>query len=263
MQSRFRNLALSVGGAVAALLAAPPALAEVGDEPLARFEDPICPGIAGLRVEAAEIVVGRIRENVQAFDRRLAPPETCEPNLIVAVVDDSQAFLEELRSKNGWVFAELSRQDRDAALGQSGPARALLRVRARSRDGMPIARREDLVDLPQTYMWSAHSKIYTATRNDILSALVLFDRESVRGLTLTQLADYATFRALTRTLPETADARGASIVALFDGGAARPAELTEFDRAYLGKLYEGLPNIPGALRLAELEKATGRNVFEQ
>jgi hypothetical protein len=107
----------------------------------------------------------------------------------------------------------------------------------------------------------AHSKIYGATRNDIINAMVLFDRNAVRGLTLTQLADYAAFRALTRMLPQTSDTRADSIVSLFDGAGNRPAELTAFDRAYLGALYNGLGNIPAPARMAELEKATGRDIF--
>src|SRR5690606_35242162 len=138
-------------------------------------------------------MVGRIRANLEAFGRRLAPASDCKPNLVVAFVQSGQDFVDALERENGWLFAEMSRAAREAVLAETGPARVLLRVRARSRDGMPIARRENLTDLPQTEMWMAHSKIYTATRNDIFSALVLFDRDAVDGRTIEQLADYATF----------------------------------------------------------------------
>lgn len=259
MLARLR--ALAAGGLIAAMLVAAPASAQSGDEPLARFEDPVCPGIAGLREDAAEFMVGRIRANLEAFGRRLAPAGDCKPNLVVAFVQSGQDFVDALARQNGWLFAEMSQDARQAVLAETGPARVLLRVRARSRDGMPIARRENLVDLPQTEMWMAHSKIYTATRNDIFSALVLFDRDAVDGRTIEQLADYATFRALTETLPQTAETRRDSILALFDPGGASPAGLTEFDRAYLGELYKGVPNIPATARIAALEKATGRDVF--
>jgi hypothetical protein len=126
---------------------------------------------------------------------------------------------------------------------------------------MPVPRRENLIDLPSTEQWMAHSKIYTATRNDILYALVLIDREAARGLNVAQLADYALYRSLTRTLPQTPDTRADSILALFDGSGARPAGLTEFDRAYLDELYDGVPNLPAPARLAQLEAATGRDIF--
>lgn len=259
MMTRIGAFVLS--GLAGALLAASPVAAQSDEEPLARFEDPVCAGIVGLRRDAAEMMVDRIRADLASFGRRLAPAGDCEPNLVVAVVDSGREFIDRLQQGDGWVFAELGQADRAVVLGETGPARALLRVRARSRDGMPIPRRENLTDLPETGMWMAHSKIYTATRNDIVNALVLFDRSAVRGMTLTQLADYAAFRALTRTLPQTPDTRRDSILSLFDQGGNRPAELTAFDRAYLGQLYSGQANMPAPAQLAELEKATGRDIF--
>jgi hypothetical protein len=261
LRTRVRPLALSLAAAAAVLAAAPPAFAETGEEPLARFEDAVCPGVVGLRVEAAEEMVGRIRARAAEFGRRLAPEGNCEANVVVAFVDDGQAFARRMQRENGWLFAELSQSDKRAALEAEGPARAILRVRARSRDGMPIPRRESLTDLPQTESWMAHSKIYTATRNDILYSLVLIDRAAIRGMTLGQLADYAAYRSLTRTLPQTPETRADSILSLFDGGAQQPAGMTEFDRAYLGQLYTGMANLPAPARLAELEAATGRDIF--
>ncbi|HYD23446.1 MAG TPA: hypothetical protein VEB68_01515 [Croceibacterium sp.] len=258
-----RIAALALTGLAGALLAAAPAAARAVDEPLARFEDPICPGVAGLKVELAEMIVYRMREVAASLGRRLAAEEGCEANLVLAVVADGQAFARRMEERRGWSLADLTVRERAELLDDSGPARAFLRVRPVSRDGILIGRRENLVDIPQTTMWMAHSKIYTATRNDIVSSLVLLDRDAVAGLTLTQLADYAVFRGLTRTLPETEAARGRSIVSLFDGGGERPAGLTEFDLAFLGELYEGQPNIPGPLRQLALEQATGVDVFEQ
>lgn len=262
MLARFRARVFGGLAAAAALLAAAPAKAQSDEEPLARFHDAICPGVVGLRVPAAEAVVGRIRANIHALGVRLAPEgESCEPNVVVAILADGSAFIDEMKADNGWLFAEMDRAEADALLTDTGPVRALLRTRTRSRDGIPVPLREGLSDLPQTTMWMAHSKIYTATRNDIISALVLFDRAAVRGLTLTQIADYATFRALAHTLPQNTAVRQDSILALFEGGAVRPTELTEFDKAYLAGMYEGLPNLPAPARLSYLEEVTGRNLF--
>jgi alkanesulfonate monooxygenase SsuD/methylene tetrahydromethanopterin reductase-like flavin-dependent oxidoreductase (luciferase family) len=261
MLAPLRALSLSIAATAAALAAAAPALAQSDEEPLARFEDAVCPGVVGLKLEAAQDMVGRIRARAAEFGRSLAPDGSCEANLVVAFVDDGLAFARRMQRDNGWMFAELSPADREMALNDTGPARAVLRVRARSRDGMPIPRRENMIDLPQTEQWMAHSKIYTATRNDILYSLILIDRDAISGMTIAQLADYAAYRSLTRTLPQTPDTRADSILALFDGGAQLPAGLTEFDRVYLSELYDGVPNMPAPARLAQLEAATGRNIF--
>jgi hypothetical protein len=91
-------------------------------------------------------------------------------------------------------------------------------------------------------------------REDIVGVLVLFDRDDVRGMTLVQLADYATMRGLARTRP--VDAAGAAldtILALFDASAEPPAELTAFDGAYLGALYRGPAGVPGLSRVQGVE----------
>ncbi len=261
MFARLRSLALA--GIAGAMLFTPlPALAQADEEPLARFEDVLCPGVLGLRQEAAEQMVGRLRQNAEMLGLRMAENGDCQANFIVGFVADGQAFLSQLQDESGYIFAEMTREERLALLSDPGPARALLRVRARSRDGIPISRRENLTQLPTTTMWMAHSKIYSATRNDILSAIVLFDRDDIRGLNLVQLADYATFRALAHRLPGPEAAGQASILTLFDAGAEHPAEFTEFDRAYLGQLYTGLANLPAPAKLADLAQATGTHPAE-
>jgi hypothetical protein len=254
MLTRFRTLALATVAGV--LLSAAPAAARVDDEPLPRSEDRVCPGVVGLKREAAETMVGLIRGNIAELGLANAAEATCQPNVVVAFVDDGQAFLQNLADRNDVLFFDMPRAEREAVLADSGDARAVLKIRPRTLTGMPVPRRESLSILPQTVSNAAHSRIYTGARRDIVSALVLIDRAAVRGLSLQQLADYATFRALTHTLPPD-DARAESVVGLFDAGAARPAGLTEFDRTFLATLYEGIPNVPGSSRLAALSDATG------
>lgn len=248
---RRSALAMALTAALGAVLAAGPAHA---DEPLARFSAPVCPGVAGLKREAAETVVGRVRANAETLGLRLAPDGACDPNILVVMVDDGRAFLERLKDQRGYLFSEITRPERVALMNSPGPVRVFLRTRDYSRDGMSIPRRETLTQIPRTEMWMAHSKIYTATRRDIHTALVLVDRGAVGDLSLDQLADYATFRALTKALPR--PGAHESILTLFDGESPKAAQLTEFDRRFLGELYSGIPNMPGSARLADLEHAT-------
>ncbi|HEY6815521.1 MAG TPA: hypothetical protein VI168_08285 [Croceibacterium sp.] len=253
---------LALGGLLGALLAAPPALAQSDEEPLARFEDPVCPGVAGLEREAAEAMVGRMRENVEAFGLRMAQNGDCEANLIVAFVDDGNAMLSKMETDARYLFAEMNLDDRRALLEGPGPAHAVHQLVPRARDGRPIPRYESPSEIPQTQMWMAHSKIYLATRNDIVYSLILIERDGIGSANVRQLADYATFRALSRDVPDPAAAGEASILTLFDERADHPAELTEFDRAYLGSLYAGQANLPSSAKLADIARATGTNTVE-
>jgi hypothetical protein len=256
----MRPLASALLFALAAFAAAP-ATADPGDEPLPRFEDAVCPGVVGLKTETAEYLVGRIRQNAEALGRRMAPAETCDPNLIVAFVDDGRAELQRMDRNRGYAFVEMSPTERRELLAQDGPVHVLSRVWTRTRDGLSVYRRDNLSEPAQATMWMAHSKIYSASRHDIVHVLVLFDRRAVRGMNVTQLADYASMRAFVHQ-PPTAMAVGTeTILELFDTPpGARPAGLTEFDHALLAGLYEGLPNLNGAAREAAIVHATGREV---
>src|SRR5688572_19459508 len=151
MFARLRTIALA-GVAGAVLLAPLPAAAQADEEPLARFEDALCPGVLGLRQDAAEQMVGRLRANAEMLGLRMAENGDCEANFVVGFVGDGQAFLSQLQERSGYIFAEMDRDERLALLSDPGPARAMLRVRSRSRDGMPISRRENLAQPPETTM---------------------------------------------------------------------------------------------------------------
>ena len=245
--------------AFAAALAAPPAIADVfggatRDEPLARFQEPLCPGIAGLRVEVAEMVVGRIRENADSLGLRLGDPATCKANVLVAVLDDGKGYVNRLRERRPYIFQALSKDQREALFEAEASARSWTRVVTRTRDGMVVSERENLEVPPQTSMAMAHSKIYSATRRDIISAGVLIDAEAVPKVSLLQLADYATMRALAGDSAERVAMPGGTILSLFDDPEHAPPEMTEGDRIFLRTLYAMLPNNPAAVTLATAQR---------
>ena len=238
-------------------ITAPTALRDV---PLPRFEDRLCPGIFGMKGEYAALMIDRIRETAEQLDLWMTEDDgTCRPNFIVAFVDDGQAALEQIESNRGWLFQSLTTADRRELLAEDGPVRVWTTTQTRTRDGMPVPRRETLDNPPAVNMWMAHSKIYLPTREDITQVVVLFDRKDVNGKTLVQLADYATMRGLARTRP--ADGEGLAldtILALFDPAGAPPLEMTEFDRAYLGAVYDGIPNIPGITKVQGVNRQLRR-----
>jgi hypothetical protein len=218
--------------------------------PLPRFEDRLCPGIIGLKPDFAALMIDRIRYNAKALDRWLGDDTACQPNFIVAFVPDGKAELEMLAASHRELFMPMTTADRKELMAEDGPVRVWTTTQMRTRDGMAIGRRESLDNPPVANMWMAHSKIYTAGREDITSVLVLFDMSDVRGKSLVQLADYATMRGLARTRPVEADGAALdTILALFDPDGPGAPEMTDFDRAYLNSLYNGIPNLPGTMRV--------------
>jgi hypothetical protein len=255
----------------------------IGDplhNPLPRFEDHLCPGVLGMKAEAAEIIVQRIRFNAEDLGIRLADNDgTCKPNLIVAFVEGAQEQLQAMARNQGYMFAGLSVNAKGELFDSSAAARVWTNMLTRTRDGMPVPTSRDAASTPErsglamagtdqqgnpvytqtmmklppvAAMQAAHSRIFFPTREDIVSVLVLFERDAVRGKTLLQLADYATMRGLASTRETNGEPAADTILSLFDGDGPKPQRLTAFDQAYLTTLYEGMANLPAASKLAAI-----------
>lgn len=242
--------------AAAASLAPQPAAAKVyggadRDVPLARFQDPLCPGIVGVAEDSALNMVGLIRKDAAGFGLTLADPETCEPNMIVMVIDDPKGYLDRLRKQKPYLFDFLGKAELARLFDGPGPAYTWTRAFVRTRDGLPVRPSQSLTELPQTTMEAAHSLIYVATRRDIVTSMVLIDRKAVQGLTVGQIAAYATLRGLSDDEADKLEAPGPTIRSLFDAGAGdKPAGLTDADRIFLQTLYSTMPNVPASITLA-------------
>jgi hypothetical protein len=226
--------------------------------PLARFEDPLCPGILGLKPDYAAIMIDRMRAAAELFGLWLADDSNCRPNLIVAFVDDGKAELAELAQQHPESFIWMDTYDRKQLPAEDGPVRVWTTAVMRTRDGMAIARRDSLDNPPVANMWMAHSKIYLPVRQDINQVVVFYDRAAVKGKTLVQLADYATMRGLARTRSAREGAAMDTILTLFDPAASPPGGLTEFDRAYLASLYDGIPNLPASAKIGGVNRQLRR-----
>jgi hypothetical protein len=236
---------------------------DIRDRPLARIEDRLCPGVIGLKRAGAELMIDRIRWNAERLDMWMADDTACQPNLIIAFVEDGKSEIAGLVDRKPELFETLTRPERLALLAEDGPVRVWTTAQTRTRDGMPIERRESLTNPPVTQMWMAHSKIYLTIREDITQVVVLFDREGVRDKSIIQLADYATMRSFARTRPAQGDAALDTILALFDPGHEPPLQLTDFDQAYLRSLYKEIANLPAAMKLGDVGDELERVVAER
>ncbi|MEL1249073.1 hypothetical protein [Aurantiacibacter gilvus] len=250
---------LTAAAVLSALAVATPVQADgIMEEPLPRFEDRICPGVLGMEREYAELMVAHLRDNVEMFGLRLAGSEEegCEPNLVIAFVDDGRGYLQELMQRRSYLFADMDRPDREELVAGDAPYRVWHQVAARTRDGIRVGSRENLTQPPEAGMWQAHSRIYRPVRHDITYALVLIDSAAVEGLTLRQLADFATLQALATEFPDGAEDNPGSMLRLFEGDDTAPESLGPVDAEWLAQLYNGIPNLPASMRLRSVEVAT-------
>ena len=216
------------------------------EEALPRFEAPLCPAVFGLRDSYAAAIVARIRANAAQLEIPAAP-DGCTPNLLVAFMRDGRTFLAEFERKRPEMFRLIAASERDELLRRAAPVRVWTNIGLRWTGngappiGWPRARPSVRGQLARPAMPEA---------KDILSAVVLFDEEAVVGMTLEQLADYATMRGLSHTRPADGDEPMGTILAMFSAGTDR---LTQFDIAYLRSLYYAQSNLSAASRFARID----------
>ena len=230
--------------------------------PLARFERPLCLMVAAADTALGQQVAERIIEN--ARDARVpVRGKGCKPNALLALSDNAQAQLRDVKASGRRLFAGLSAREIDAALGARDPVYVFQASRQASNTGEPIVNSPEAAGPnglpgPQNKIWSA-GRLKRDLREDMLAALVVVDNSAVAGLTPIQIADYASLRLLAPTGEVDLAEAGAprTIMTLFVSPQNAPQTLSRFDRAYLKALYR-LPAGSFAsevLRAAVLETA--------
>jgi hypothetical protein len=210
---------------------------------LPRFWEPVCPGVVGLSTDYAEAMIDRMRDNIARLKVPLAK-ENCSPNLVVAFAEDGKSLLANLKRDRPGIFQLISQSEQAELLNDPAPVRVW---NNRTGAGPPPERGV------KASVWGQLNRNAMPESYDIRSALVVFDRDAVIGMTVTQLADYATMRGLSHTRPAKGEQPMATILSLFDGDAASPDELTDFDIGYLRSLYWSVPNASAAKKLVDVQ----------
>jgi len=157
------------------------------------------------------------------------------------VADDGDAMTTVLRRERPDIFAGLASIDIRRVIDAAGPVRSWQSSVTSRAEGAPITDRRDSALAQDVHLHHGvpAGLMSETTRRDLRLSVVLFSVDAIDGLTLMQIADHAAMRGLAATRPA-AEARGRSILALFDDAAAGRASMpsaTRWDLAYLRALY--------------------------
>ena len=223
--------------------------------PLARFQQPVCAGVWGLEGESAQMMIDRIYYNAEAAGLSLNEEAGCAANVVVAFAADPHAEFESLREAQHPLVEGLSFWDRKRVTMVQGPVLAWSVVSTRTANGQTRGGQ------PPVFDGTEMSRLSSATRRDIESAVVLIDVDALGMIDGIAVADYASMRLLARTRPPRGDEPAyATILSLFDNPAQAPERMTDFDRAYLASLYSGRDNRPGSMALRNVGDLMERGV---
>jgi len=215
---------------------------------LPRFWEPVCPGVAGLQTDYAEAMIDRMRDDIARLKVPLAKAN-CSPNLVVAFAEDGKLLLADLKRDRPGIFQLVADSEQAELLADNAPVRVWNNIAMRWTGAGPPPR-----DGVKASVWGQLNRNAMPESYDIVGALVVFDRNAVVGMTLTQLADYATMRGLSHTRPAQGVQPMETILSLFDGDGGKPDELTDFDLGYLRSLYWSAPNASAAKKLVDVQR---------
>lgn len=207
-------------------------------QPIAKFFFAVCPQVRGLAPADAEAIAERIRQNARALGVGANDDPNCTPTILVAFMSPTAGPPKKWLSDDSPQLAHLTARERDRVLSEAGPVRAWNRVEVRDFYGQPQVIGEMIfIDPPPK------SKTDPIVTTEITGAAVLIAREAAEGLTLAQLADYATMRTLIGTAapPDGWLTPVQTILSLFEDGDP-PIEMTAFDKALVAELYNASQN---------------------
>lgn len=237
-----------------------------GDYPLARHYAPLCVMTFGIDPNYGAVLVERVKANARRLGLAVQG-EGCTPNVWIGFVRNSKDQVAQLRRTNPEMFVGMKQFEIDRIFAGSGAAQVWHATERRSLDGRPIP----VVKLPlgnqareveaELNMQYQGGRLVSPIRVDINGSLVVFDSLRANGLTVQQLADYATMRILApvQDIAQVEPGTVPSILTLFAEGAdPRPDGLTEFDWAYLSAFYK----LDRGARAVSVHDATERAMLD-
>ncbi|ESZ87308.1 MAG: hypothetical protein Q27BB25_09645 [Blastomonas sp. CACIA14H2] len=217
------------------------------DDPVARWNAPICPKVIGLHDDYGRIVEDRVRGLAQRVGVKAADAP-CRTNIIISFVTDARATARRVASRNPVTFNEVPQHARDALINGDAPVRWWYSTALGSSDGVSVAPQISgpealgagseqsgwLLGVPGVRGFRP-SVVQTQIVRSLQSATVIVDINRAQGLPLDSVADYAATVALAEVQP--GDPPTDSLLALFASGGSQ-AKLTDFDLSFLKGLYD-------------------------
>ena len=210
-----------------------------GDRGPARWNGPVCIGVANLRAEVAQAIIDRASDVARELGLSAGEPG-CRANVLIVAAADGRAVADGLVGAHRRTFNP----------GGSGMTRSLRALEAFRESEAPIrwwhvsgpvdsetgqlATSLPGEDAPQIGV-SRVSRLRTDIRDDLFKVVIVVDMNKAATLTWAQLADYCSLIALAQIDP---DADLAAYDTILNAFADKPVPgLTSWDMDYLHALY--------------------------
>jgi hypothetical protein len=226
------------------------AITKSSDESLMRWDEPICPLVAGLNRPMAEFVLLRLSNLARTVHAPL-DGEKCRPNLFVLVAQNPTAFLKLLwRHKPNLFdtrhgiepakrFIETPRPIRvwynaNDMSSDSTASSTITSILAQSAGAEAASASYPVFSQPSTL----GSRLSHAVVRNLSDVIVVIDANQISKLNIGQLADYVGMISLAQIDLDKNLGEAPSILKVFNpDDAGAPLEMTPWDSALLTALY--------------------------
>ena len=212
-----------------------------GNEQFARFEDDVCPLVAGMPRDWTAVLNRMIRDNVVAVGGKVGKPG-CKYNAVVIFIDQPLELVKALAEAEPGFFSMTPRQ-LAYFTSTARPVSSWHVTDTRDRDGKELGSVGSIGGAPadaKIVRNASASRLYSTIREDMLTGFVVIDRQATVGKSLRQLADLATMHLLLDVRQDAGARDNGSILSLFEpraAGVALPQRLSRFDRGAMTGFY--------------------------
>lgn len=216
-----------------------------GAEQLARFEDDVCPLVAGMPRDWTAVMTRMIRDNVVAVGGKVGRNDSgrkCSVNAVVIFIDQPLELVKALAEAEPGFFSMTPRELNYFTAAQR-PVTSWHVTDTRDRDGKELGSVGAIGGQPsdaKIVRQASASRLYSNIREDMLTGFVVIDRQATVGRSLRQLADLATMHLLLDVKQDVGARDSGSILSLFEPRPAdvtAPRSMSRFDRGALSGFY--------------------------
>jgi hypothetical protein len=212
------------------------------DQQFGKFESPACPRVIGLPEDQNRLVERRIRTVADAVG---APVERegCSANLFVLLGRDKREIIAGLKQDFPTLTNGIPAYRLRSLAESPAPVASWQVVDFKGSNGVSLGTvrsPDDMVPKKVASTVGSPSRLTKLVKPHFLASVVVIEGRALRGMTTTQIADYAAMRSLAPTdSTKPAKLPAESILTLFEPAIAQPVEpsLTWWDYALLKALY--------------------------
>jgi hypothetical protein len=246
-----------------------------GTDQVARWDQRICPGVAGLKTRYAQALIDRMAQ--RAFDVGIDVGEPgCRANVLIVVSMDPDAVAEDLfenhRDALGYHQERgettLGREALRAFVASDAPVRWWHVGRTHTQSGEPILETNDpsakFGTAPFIIRFGGASRLNHTYRQDFSGAFIVVDARRMNEIDvdLNAIADYVTMITLAQVDPNAETSAHPTILNLFASGT-QPRELTEWDVSYLRGLYAADRDAIGSAQQGDIARTMNRELRQE